>query len=102
MPPIGTRVAGVPHNAEGLRFSWFVYRGAGTVTFDPPQFGAWEDLRDGRNSPYSMGWQTPPVPADGRWLVRVTFGKPGTYVLRGLAHDGGLTTHQDVTFNVTN
>ena len=100
MPPIGARVAGVPHNAEGLRFSWFVYRGAGTVTFDPPQFSAWENLRDGRNSPYSLGWDTPPVPADGTWVVRTTFGEPGTYLLRALAHDGGLSTSADVTFVV--
>lgn len=101
MPPIGTSVAGVPHNAEGLRFSWFVYRGAGKVSFDPPQFSAWEDLRDGRNSPYSMGWQTPPVPPEGKWVVRATFEEPGDYVLRALAHDGGLSRSADVTFVVT-
>ena len=100
MPPIGTSVAGVPHNAEGLRFSWFVYRGSGRVTFDPPQFSAWEDLRDGRNSPYSMGWETPPVPPDGKGVVRATFEEPGTYVLRALAHDGGLSSAADVTFVV--
>jgi len=75
-----------------------VYRGAGSkVTFDPPQFEAWEDYRDGRNSPYSEGWEPPPVPADGKWAVRATFSEPGTYVLRCLAHDGGLSTAEDVT-----
>src|SRR5439155_15062314 len=48
MPPPGNRQGfHFPMSAGGLRFSWFVYRGAGTVTFDPPQFEAWEDDRDG-------------------------------------------------------
>jgi hypothetical protein len=86
---------------RGLRFSWLVYRGAATsVAFDPPQFSAWEDVREGRNSPYSAGWQTPAVPAQGTWLVHATFSSPGTYVLRALAHDGALSTPADVTFVV--
>ena len=31
----------------GLRLSWYVYRGAGTVTFHPLQAKVWEDTRDG-------------------------------------------------------
>jgi hypothetical protein len=91
---------GTPNSATGLRVSWFVYRGAGKVTFDPSQIEVWEDYRDGTNSPWSAGWRTPPIPPDGKWVNRVTFSDPGTYVLRCLAHDGGLTTSEDVTFVV--
>jgi hypothetical protein len=88
-------------SATGLRLSWFVYRGKGKVVFDPVQTKVWEDTRDSANSPWSYGWRTPPVPPDGQWAVRATFSEPGTYVLRCLAHDGGLMTAQDVTFVVT-
>ena len=88
-------------SATGLRLSWFVYRGKGKVVFDPVQTKVWEDTRDSANSPWSYGWRTPPVPPDGKWAVSATFSEPGTYVLRCLAHDGGLMTAQDVTFIVT-
>jgi hypothetical protein len=88
-------------SATGLRLSWFVYRGAGNVVFDPPQTKVWEDTRDGGGSPWSYGWRTPPVPAGGKWIVTATFPEPGTYVLRCLAHDGGLASAEDVTFIVT-
>ena len=91
---------GTPNSASGLRLSWFVYRGAGKVTFDSPQIKVWEDYRDGVNSPWSVGWTAPPVPPDGKWVNRATFSEPGTYVLRCLAHDGGLMTYEDVTFVV--
>jgi hypothetical protein len=97
MRPPGFGATNIPQGATGLRFAWFVYRGAGTVTFDPPQISVWEDLREGRNSPHSPGWVTPPVPPGGKWDVRATFDAPGTYVLRALAHDGGLSTSQDIT-----
>jgi hypothetical protein len=90
----------VPNSATGLRLSWFKYRGAGKVEFDPPQTKVWEDRRDGGNSPWSAGWRTPPVPADNKWTVRATFSEPGTYVLRALAHDGGLIDYADVTVTV--
>ena len=96
---IGARCC--PDAATGLRLSWFVYRGTDTVIFDPPQFDAWENYRDWANSPYAAGWETPPVPPDGKWIVRVSFDSPGTYVLRCLAHDGGLTRVEDITFVVT-
>jgi len=97
LPPINPRVPGgiAQASATGLRLAWFVYRGAGSVTFDPPQFKVQEDTRGG--SPWSPGWTTPLVPPDNRWIVRATFAEPGTYVLRGLAHDGALTDHEDVT-----
>ena len=87
--------------ATGLRFSWFVYRGAGGVGFDPPQIVTWEETRVGRDSPWSPGWSTPDAPEDGRWETAVTFSRPGEYVLRALAHDGGLQTYEDVTVTVT-
>ena len=92
---------GTPNSATGLRLSWFVYRSAGQVSFDPPQIEVWEDYRDGTNSPWSNGWRTPPPPPDGKWVSQVTFSEPGTYVLRCLAHDGGLMTSEDVTFVVS-
>jgi hypothetical protein len=91
---------GTPNSATGLRLSWFVYRGAAKVSFDPAQIETWEDYRDGTNSPWSAGWRTPPAPAEGKWVTRVTFAEPGTYVLRCQVHDGGLATSEDVTFVV--
>ena len=91
----------VPNSATGLRLSWFRYRGPGKVEFDPPQTKVWQDRRDGGNSPWSVGWKTPPVPDDSRWTVRATFSEPGTYVLRALASDGGLVDYGDVTVTVT-
>lgn len=83
----------------GLRVAWFVYRGAGNaVTFDPPQFKVYVDLRGG--SPWSPGWTPPPIPPGNRWTTRVSFSAPGTYVLRCLAHDGAAATHQDIRVTV--
>ncbi|MBM3777328.1 MAG: hypothetical protein FJW23_03685 [Acidimicrobiia bacterium] len=90
---------GTLQSAAGLRLTWFVYRGEGAaVRFDPPQFKPYVDLRGG--SPWSPGWAPPPVPEGNRWRIGVTFETPGTYVLRCLAHDGGLGTYQDVTVTV--
>ena len=83
--------------ARGLRVAWFVYRGAGTVAFEPEQFQVWEDRRVGANSPWGPGWGAPPLPADDTWEVRATFSEPGTYVVRCLAHDGGLMASRDIT-----
>jgi hypothetical protein len=99
LPPKGN-VAGAPMSATGLRLSWFVYRGAGTVTFDPPQIETWEDYREGANSPWAGSWEPPTPPADGVWVNKVTFTVPGTYTLRCEAHDGSLLTFDDVTFTV--
>ena len=102
MPPLNPGIASrfTVDSATGLRLSWFVYRGKGKVSFDPTQTKVWEDTRDNANSPWSYGWRTPPVPTDGRWVVRATFSEPGTYVLRCQAHDGGLATTRDVTIVV--
>jgi hypothetical protein len=85
----------------GLHTSCFVYRGAGKVTFDPPQVKPWEDTRAGANSPWAPLWAAPKLPPDGKEQVRVTFEEPGTYVLRCLADDGALTSSEDVTLIVT-
>jgi hypothetical protein len=85
----------------GLHLSWFVYRGAGQVTFDPEQIKSWEDTRTGANSPWAPIWAAPEMPKDGKVVVHATFSDPGTYTLRGLADDGGLTGYDDVVVTVT-
>jgi hypothetical protein len=87
--------------SNGLHLSWFHYRGPGAVHFDPPQIKTWEDLSVGANSPWAPVWFAPPLPADGRLTTTVTFGAPGTYVLRARADDGPATTDEDVTVTVT-
>jgi hypothetical protein len=96
-PPLRPTVA----KALGLHLSWFVYRGAGDVTFEPSQIKIWEDTRSGANSPWAPIWVAPPVPADGKYVTKVTFSAPGTYVLCARADDGALTTDELVTINVT-
>ena len=85
----------------GLHVSWFLYRGPGPVTFDPPQVKVWEDTRTGANSPWAPLWAAPKVPADGKQSVQVTFSQPGTYVLRCRADDGALVADEEVTIIVT-
>jgi hypothetical protein len=82
----------------GLRAAWFVYRGAGKVTFDPEQFKVYPDLRS--NSPFTPGWTPPPWPEDGKISVKATFSAPGIFVLRLMAHDGALDSTQNVTVTV--
>jgi autonomous glycyl radical cofactor GrcA len=84
----------------GLHVSWFVYRGPGKATFDPPQVKAWEDTRAGANSPWAPLWAAPKLPEDGKLPVHVAFDTPGTYVLRCVADDGALTSGEDVTIVV--
>ena len=87
------------YTAIGLRVAWFVYRGPGkAVTFAPEQFKVYPDYRS--NSPWTPGWSPPPLPADGKFPVTVTFSALGTFVLRVMAHDGGLLSSQDVTVDV--
>lgn len=89
-------------NALGLRVVWFVYRGDGAAaSFNPAQFKTYPDYRLNSNSPWTPLWATPPLPANGKFPVAVTFNAPGTYVVRALAHDGGLSSSQDVTVTVT-
>jgi len=92
-PPVRITVGKV----VGLHVSWFVYRGAGKVTFDPVQVKTWEDSRAGANSPWAPLWSPPPMPPDGKTSVTVTFEEPGTYVLRCRADDGALVADDEVT-----
>ena len=101
MQPFGGGLRTVPNSATGLRLVWLKYRGAGEVTFDPPQFSAWEDTRDGANSPWAAGWRPPAIPPVNKWQVRATFKTPGEYVLQCIAHDGALTAMENVTLIVT-
>lgn len=84
----------------GLNLAWFVFRGEGTVTFHPLQVKVWEDTRTGANSPWAPLWVAPEVPEAGRYEVTVTFDRPGTYVLRARADDGGLYADVEVTIVV--
>ena len=97
-PPVRITVG----KALGLHAAWFVYRGAGKVTFMPDQVEVWEDTREGANSPWAPRWAPPPAPADGRWTAQATFSEPGTYVLRCRADDGALTGDDELTVVVTN
>jgi hypothetical protein len=81
----------------GLHLSWYVYRGAGAVTFTPDQIKPWEDTRVGANSPWAPLWVPPAIPADGTIATTVTFAQPGVYILRGVADDGALLGSEDVT-----
>jgi hypothetical protein len=88
--------------ALGLRVAWHVYRGsAADVTFAPEQSKVYPDYRANKNSWWTPGWTPPPLPADGKFPVTVTFRNPGTYVIRAMAHDGGLQRTQNVTVTVT-
>jgi hypothetical protein len=85
----------------GLHLSWYVYRGAGNVTFDPEQVKTWEDTRAGANSPWAPIWTAPAMPADGKVTANAVFSEPGTYTLRGLADDGALMGVDDIVVTVT-
>ena len=90
----------VPGTSNGLRFSWYVYRGEGEVAFEPVQMKTWQDTRPYANSPWSPPFELPAVPDDGKWEVTATFDEPGTYVLRALAGDGALFSWQDAVITV--
>ena len=92
----------LPPSANGLRLSFFVYRGPGaSVTFDPTQTETWENTRDGGNSPWSADSRRRRSRKATGGRLRATFSEPGTYVIRALAHDGGLWAAQDVTVVVS-
>ena len=91
----------------GLMVGWVVYRGDDThVTFDPEQFNPDLRRRETGISSCQKGPPTPefakkPLPADGKFAATATFREAGTYVLRAMAHDGGLKTTKEVTVTVT-
>jgi len=99
---IPTRITVDP--VTGLHMTWSVFRGPEgskhSVKFNPPQVHSWENTRPNSNSPWAAFWQPPIIPEDNRWIAEVTFDQPGTYVLRGRADDGGLSTDVNVTVNV--
>jgi hypothetical protein len=63
---------------QGLVLNWIVWRGPAAVTFDHP---------------------TTEV-KDQKAVVKATFTKAGTYVLRAIANDGELNVNKDVTVTV--
>ena len=67
-----------PRRPRGVQIKWIQYRGPGKVTFDPAA---------------SAVLYGEPVTITSK----VTFGAPGTYVLRATANDGQLFTSRDVT-----
>ena len=70
-----------PRRDRGVQIKWIVYRGPGTVKFDPD------------TSPYIYG-----KPAT--LSSKVSFGAPGTYVLQAIASDGQLSKTHNVTVTV--
>jgi hypothetical protein len=71
-----------PRRPRGVEIKWIQYRGPGKVTFDP------------QASAVVYGQ---PVALTSK----VSFGAPGTYVLRATANDGQLFTSRDVTVTVS-
>ena len=67
-----------PRRPKGVQIKWIQYRGPAKVTFDP------------ETSAVVYGQ---PVEVTSK----VSFGAPGTYVLRATANDGQLFTSRDVT-----
>ena len=76
--PIRRRSGGDEPRVRGLRVSWIVWRGPGSVSFEP---------------------NTVEV-EDGQGVVTATFTTPGNYVLRAEANDNALTTQHDITVTV--
>lgn len=80
----GARVAGIkgppaePPLNQSLRVSWVQWRGPGIATFDPRVVRV----------------------VDGKATTKVTFDKPGAYVLRGYAEDASIHTPHDVSVTV--
>ena len=80
----GASVAGLkPRPAErplndSLRVSWVQWRGPGLATFEPKVIRV----------------------VDGKATTKISFDKPGTYVLRAYAEDASIHTPQDVSVTV--
>ena len=87
----------------GLHLAWFVTRAPqkAKVQFSPEQISTWEDTRAGANSPWAPIWIAPPMPADGKVPVTISFDTPGTYVLRARSDDGGLVGDDEITVTVS-
>lgn len=81
-PPSPEALEAMARRQPGIRFQWIHYRGAGTVTFDPPTAPAVH------GKPVEM-------------TTKVSFSRPGTYVLRAIASDSQLHVYGDATVTVT-
>jgi hypothetical protein len=106
IPEARREQAGAGSGRTGLMVGWVVYRGNDShVTFTPEQFNP--DFRGRytgtmcKNKIEVPDWAKEPVPSDGKITVTATFDEPGTYVLRAMAHDGGLKTTREITVTVT-
>jgi hypothetical protein len=77
--PVNVPIPQRPRAPQSLSVLWLVWRGPGSVSFDPD------------------GWIKV---ADDKVTVKASFSKPGNYVLRAYAHDGLLRTPGDVTVTV--
>lgn len=95
-------------DAAGLMVGWTVYRGeAKHVSFEPEQLNP--DMRGRARGITMCSNKFPPTPdwwkerlsEDGTFTVTATFAEPGTYMLRAMAHDGGLKTAREITVTVT-
>ncbi len=71
-----------PRRPRGVQIKWIQYRGPGKVSFDP-QVSA-------------VVYGEPVTLAS-----KVSFGAPGTYILRATANDGQLYTSRDITVTVS-
>jgi hypothetical protein len=81
-PPSPEALEALARRQPGVRIQWVHYRGAGTVTFDPP------------SAPAVYG-------KPNEMTTKVSFSQPGTYVLRAIASDSQLQTQGDATVTVT-
>jgi hypothetical protein len=80
---------GMPSLRDSLKVSWFQWRGPGTARFDPEQARVLD--ADGKQSNTA-----------GKASTKVTFDKPGTYVLRAYVEDMSVfTLPPDITVTVT-
>jgi hypothetical protein len=70
-----------PRRPRGVQIKWIQYRGPGQVTFDP--------------AASAVVYGEPVTLAS-----KVSFGAPGTYVLRATANDGQLFTSHDISVTV--
>jgi hypothetical protein len=96
-PPYSVTVG----SATGLWVALQAFRADdGPVHITPEQPDTWEDTRTGANSQWAPLWTPPAPPPQNDWTATAVFDKPGDYVLRWHASDGGLTTDHDIHVKV--
>jgi len=74
--PVNVPMPQKPRPPQSLSVMWLVWRGPGSVSFDPDGYVKVEQ---------------------GKATVKASFTRPGTYLLRAYAHDGLLRTPADVS-----